>query len=487
MLINQKISKQKRDIRLIQFGEGNFLRGFADVMIDMANQQGVTDIGVAVVKPIAYGDLTQLHKQQGIYSVLLRGKVDGQLSQHHHGVTCIQQVIDCADQYESYAELAKLESLRFVLSNTTEAGIVYDDGDQFDLCPPRSFPGKLTKFLYDRYVHFNGEQDCGLILFPVELIEDNGTKLRECVLQLCRQWGLPDAFIQWVEHANQFCNTLVDRIVTGYPTDEAEQLWHELGYEDRLLVTGEPFGLWVIESDQPEQIAGEFPLHLAGQPVIFTKDQQPYRNRKVRILNGAHTGMVAAAYLAGKNTVLECMQDTLIQQYMHQMVYDEIAPTVDLAPQQVKEFADAVLQRFGNPFIQHALLSIALNSVSKWRVRILPTLLDSYEKNNRLPRLLTFSFAALLAFYAGDRLTDDGLVGTREDQAYTIQDDREVLLFFAEHAQKPPKEYVKSAVRNTALWGRDLSSIAGFEQTVRCHLDAIQEKGMKQTLQELLK
>lgn len=291
--------------------------------------------------------------------------------------------------------------------------------------PPKSYPGKLTKFLYERYKHFNGAEDKGLVMLPVELIDDNGIHLKECVLKLAKLWELEDGFTEWLEKACVFTSTLVDRIVTGYPKDEAEELCKEFGYQDNLIVTGEPFALWVIES--AKDISKEFPLPDAGLPVIFTDNQKPYKQRKVRILNGAHTSFVLASYLCGNDIVLESMQDELIFNFMKETIFDEVIPTLTLPKQDLADFANAVITRFNNPYVKHALLSISLNSVSKWRARCMPSFLEYIEKEGKLPTHLTFSLAALMAFYTGTEIRDKALIGHRDGEEYQILDDAYVL------------------------------------------------------------
>ncbi len=281
-LLNKSISKAvERPVKVLQFGEGNFLRGFVDYMIDVANEKGVFDGSVAIVKPIAYGNLNMFHEQENQYTVVLRGKEDGAEKVETRVITSIADAVDCIEEYEKYAAYAKCETLRFVVSNTTEAGIVYDETDDFNALPPKTFPGKLTKLMYERYQYFNGASDKGLVLIPCELIENNGGNLKNCVLKFADLWNLGEGFINWVENACVFCSTLVDRIVTGYPREEAESIWEKLGYKDNLVDTAELFALWVIESDK--DISAELPLDKAGLPVIFTDNQKPYRERKVRI------------------------------------------------------------------------------------------------------------------------------------------------------------------------------------------------------------
>lgn len=484
--IKELYSRKPREIKIIQFGEGNFLRGFVDYMVDVANEKGVFNGDVAIVKPISFGDLERFHAQDNLYTVSLRGKLNGETYVENRVITCVQKALDTYNNYEEYTALARLDSLEFVVSNTTEAGIVYDGGDKLELTPPNTYPGKLTKFLLERFQAFHGDAGKGLIMLPVELIEDNGIKLKECVLKYVALWNLGAEFKNWICDNNVFCSTLVDRIITGYPRDEAAQICESLGYEDNLLDTGEPFALWVIETDK--DISEKFPLDKAGMHVIFTNNQKPYRERKVRILNGAHTSTVLAAYLTGKDIVLDCMNDSVIRKLMEKIVFGEIVPTVNLPREEAVDFANSVLERFENPFVKHELLSISLNSVSKWKSRILPTFKDNYAKTQTPPHYLTFSFAALMAFYTSDTLRDGVLIGNRNGEEYVIKDEQKVLAFFAKNSKsKSTREFVTDFASNADFWGEDLTKYNQFADLVCGYLDEIKMNGMTATVETLLK
>ena len=482
LLSKSKTGKKERPVKVLQFGEGNFLRGFVDYMIDIANEKGEFDGDIVLVKPIEFGTLDRFHAQESQYTVSLRGIVDGEPTIQNRIVTSVTDVVAAHEEYDKYSAFAKLDSLRYVVSNTTEAGIVYDENDKLEMCPPKSFPGKLAKFLYERYKYFNGAMDKGLVMLPVELIDDNGIHLKECVLKQADNWNLEEDFKKWLNEACIFCSTLVDRIITGYPRGEDEKLWEEWGYKDELIVTGEPFALWVIEC--PKDISGEFPLDKAGLPVIYTDNQKPYKQRKVRILNGAHTSFVLASYLAGNDIVLESMQDKTIFNFMHDTIFDEVIPTLTLPKKDLVDFAEAVITRFNNPYVKHALLSISLNSVSKWRARCMPSFLGYIELNKELPRHLTFSLAALMAFYKGTEIRDKALIGHRDGQEYNIMDDMAVLEFFAANSEKPSKEFAQNFLGNEDFFGQDLTEIEGLVDTVAGYLDEIAAKGMRKTLED---
>ena len=484
--IDQKMTGEKvRPVKVLQFGEGNFLRAFVDYMIDIANEKGKFCGDIVIVKPIEYGSLEKFRQQECRYTVQLRGIVGGEEKKVNRIVTSVADAVDAYSEYEKYAAYAKLDTLRFIVSNTTEAGIVYDESDRLEFMPPKSYPGKLCKFLYERFLAFEGSADKGLVMLPVELIDDNGIQLKECVLKQAQNWKLGGEFENWVKEACVFTSTLVDRIVTGYPKDEAEEIWEQLGYRDELLVTGEPFALWVIESEK--DISGEFPLPAAELPVIFTDNQKPYKQRKVRILNGAHTSFAAASYLCGNDIVLESMQDELILDYIRRTVYDEVIPTLTLPEKELEAFADTVLTRFRNPYVKHALLSISLNSVSKWRARCMPSFLEFIRKEKRMPEHLTFSLAALMAFYTGSEIRDQALIGHRGSEEYRIMDDASVLHFFAKYSGKTSAEYVASVLANKEFWGEDLSLIPGVSEVVTKDLELIRRLGMRRAMEEIFR
>ena len=317
------------------------------------------------------------------------------------------------------------------------------------------------------------------------MIGDNGIHLKECVVKFAKLWNLSEDFIKWLDDACVFTSTLVDRIVTGYPRDEAEELWKEFGYKDNIVVTAEPFGLWVIESSK--DISKEFPLPDAGMPVIFTDNQKPYKQRKVRILNGAHTSFVLASYLAGNDFVRESMEDELIGNFMHDTIYDEVIPTLDLPKQDLIDFAEAVDGRFKNPYIKHALLSISLNSVSKWRARCMPSLLGYVERKGELPKHLTFSIASLMAFYTGTEIRDKALIGHREGQEYNVMDDMAVLEFFAANSSKDTESFVDAYLSNENFHGQDLTKVEGLRDAVVAYLSDIRELGMRKAIEKNFK
>ena len=485
-LLNKEMTgKKERPVKVVQFGEGNFLRAFVDYMIDIANEKTDFNGDIVLIKPIEFGNLEMFHKQDCQYTVSLRGNVDDEAKVINRQITSVADAVDAINEYEKYMGLAEIDTLRFVVSNTTEAGIVFDATDKFELNPPKTFPGKLTKFLYHRFETFNGDMSKGLVMLPVELIDDNGIMLKKCVMQLIELWGLSDAFKNWVNEACIFTSTLVDRIVTGYPRATENEEWEKLGYEDRIMVTGEPFALWVIESDK--DISKELPLDkamadMSGMDVIFTDNQKPYKQRKVRILNGAHTSFVLAAYLAGKDIVRDSMQDDDIRNFMLKTIYDEVIPTLSLPEEELKTFAGEVVNRFNNPYVDHALLAISLNSVSKWRARCMPSFLGYVEKMGKLPVHLTFSLAALMAFYTGTEIRGKALIGHRDGQEYNIMDDMPVLEFFRDNCEKETREFVTAFLGCEDFFGQNLNHVAGLTETIVGYLDDIKANGMRAAL-----
>ena len=473
----KNFKKEPRPVRILQFGEGNFLRAFADSFVQTLNETRGFNGNIAVVKPTSRGNFNKFTDQNCMYTVMIRGVSGGQILEETQVVDSIEEVFSPYTDYERFLSYAHAEDLELIISNTTEAGIVFDEKDTFDSHPAATFPGKLTQFLYERFCHFGGSENSGLILLPVELIDNNGDMLKDCVLRFARTWELPSAFLSWVENACTFCNTLVDRIVSGFPAADAEEFFEKLGYEDQLLTVAEPFGLWVIEAD--EKVRGKILPGCEDLPILFTDNHKPFKERKVRILNGAHTSFAMLAFLCGKDYVRQAMDDPEIYQFIETVLYREVMPCLSLPEEELTSFAEAVLERFRNPFLQHALLSISLNSVSKWRARCMPSLL-AYEKAfGKLPACLTFSLAALLCFYCGSRRTSDGL-------EYTVKDDAEVLEFFQTHQTAAAETLVQNYLARTDFHGQDLNQVPGLTAEVTAHLQTIRKLGIRQALSELL-
>ncbi|MBQ6560357.1 MAG: tagaturonate reductase [Erysipelotrichaceae bacterium] len=487
--LNKEMTKAAdRPIRIMQYGGGNFLRAFVDYFIDLANEQGLFDENIAVIESLPNSNVSRFRDQDCQYTLQLRGIVNGEEYIETRVITSIAKALTVFHDYEEYIALAKEKDLRFVVSNTTEAGIVFHEEDSFDDKFNVTFPAKLTQFLYERYKAFDGDLNKGLVMLPVELIDDNGIVLKQYVHDYIALWKLEEEFQNWIDEACIFTSTLVDRIVPGFPREEKDKICEELGYDDDLLDTAEPFALWVIESEK--DIRKELPLdqvleNKTGMDVIFTNNQKPYKQRKVRILNGAHTSFVLASYLMGNDTVKESMDDELVRNFMNETIEEEIIPTLTLPKEELETFAAAVVNRFNNPFIRHELLSISLNSVSKWRARCLPSLLGYLNKYGKLPKNLVFSIAALIAFYQGNEIIDHALQGDRNGQSYSIKDDPEVLDFFKENSGLPSSELSEKYLSNVSFHGQDLSKIEGLVKLVAEDLENIRNFGARKAMEML--
>ncbi|HCD1258239.1 TPA: tagaturonate reductase [Citrobacter amalonaticus] len=466
--------------RIIQFGEGNFLRAFVDWQVDLLNEHTDLNSGVVIVRPIDSTFPPSLSTQDGLYTTIIRGlNEQGEAVSDARLIRSVNREISVYSDYDAFLKLAHNPEMRFVFSNTTEAGISYHAGDKFEDAPAVSYPAKLTRLLFERYSHFKGAQDKGWIIIPCELIDYNGDALRELVLRYAQEWSLPAAFITWLDQANVFCSTLVDRIVTGYPRDEAAQLEAELGYHDGFLDTAEHFYLFVIQG--PKSLAAELRLDKYPLNVLIVDDIKPYKERKVAILNGAHTALVPVAFQSGLDTVGEAMNDTEICAFVEKAIYEEIIPVLDLPRDELESFASAVTGRFRNPYIKHQLLSIALNGMTKFRTRILPQLLAGQRMSGKLPARLTFALAALIAFYRGERNGD----------AYPVQDDAHWISRFkqlwGQHGDRQisTQQLVSDILAVEAHWEQDLTKVAGLVEQVSADLDAILTKGMREAVKPL--
>jgi tagaturonate reductase len=462
--------------RVIQFGEGNFLRAFADWMIQEMNKKAGFDSGVVVIQPIAHGLTKKLSEQDGLYTLYLNGIKNGKPVSEHQIIDCIQRAINPYEDHPEYLANAENPDLRFAISNTTEAGIAYHKDDLLGDAPQKSYPGKLTALLYRRYQVFEGASDKGLIVLPCELIDRNGDNLKKIILQYAVKWELGREFIRWINDDNIFCNTLVDRIVPGYPKDKIESITKQLGYRDDLIVEGEQFHLWVIEG--PAEVKAEFPAEQCGLNVIFTNNMEPYRTRKVRILNGAHTAMVPVGYLYGIKKVRESLEDKVVGAFIKNAIFNEICPTLDLPETELVQFSNEVLDRFKNPYLEHALLSISLNSISKYKTRVLPSVLEYIKRKHTLPKCLLFSLAALIAFYKGER----------NGELIELADDQRVLDFFksqwigVDGSKESITRIVNAVLSNLNLWDQDLTRIDGLQNEVISALGLIINKGMKMAI-----
>ena len=487
--INDVIEKKYGNYpeKVLQFGEGNFLRAFVDWMIDKANRDGIYQGSIVLCQPIAQGLKDMINAQDGVYTLAMRGAENGQPVEKIEVITSVSRCINPYENYEDLMEIARSADLEVVVSNTTEAGIAYHAGDQPTDRPPVSFPAKVTAFLYERYKAFHGDPEKGLLFLPVELIDNNGAELKRIVLQYAQEWELGQEFTDWINTANAFTSTLVDRIVTGYPRDEVSYFEEKLGYKDNIIDTSELFNLWVIEGDK--KWADKLPVHKTDANVIWTDDVKPYKKRKVRILNGAHTSTVLAAYLAGFDIVGDFMKDDTVRTFMNNVIYQEVIPTLDLPKEELESFAAAVNDRFANPYIKHKLLDIALNSCSKFNARCLPSLLGYVEEKGVLPKCLTFSLAAFIKFYQGE-WKDGVYTGTRKDGTqYPLRDDESVIRFFADAwSENDAKGTAAAVLSNKDFWsGKDLTEVPGLKDAVAGYLKEMEEKEIKEIMAELIR
>ncbi len=457
-------TKNELPVKVLQFGEGNFMRAFVDWQIQQMNKQKLFNGKVAVVQPINQGLGEMLNAQDQLYTVILEGLLAGELIESSEIITVLDSITNPYQAYETYLTLAENKELEFVVSNTTEAGIQFNPNDRLDDAPQQSYPGKLAAFLYKRYQ----AQLPGLTIIPCELIDRNGDKLKEIILQYAELWALSSDFKVWLENENTFCCSLVDRIVPGYPRDTAKEWAEKLGYEDQLMVKAEPFMLWVIEG--PQSLTQSLPLAKAGLNVIVTSDMTPYRERKVHLLNGPHTAMVPLALLAGLTTVDEVMNDADFRPFVDDLFEKELIPMLNLPKAELDEYAEQIKERFLNPFAHHQLSAISLNSVAKFTARLLPILTRYIETKNEVPKYLTASLAALILSYRGDQVTPI--------------DDEDIITFFQE-AWQTPTTVVATTLANKALWGQDLSMLPNLQATVQTQLDALKNHGARAVVQSL--
>ena len=482
MKLNRELYKNHKSypVKVIQFGEGNFLRAFVDWQIDEMNKEADFNGSVAVVQPLEGGLIHMLNEQDCLYTLYLQGIQNGKATKTHTVIDCIDRAVDPYKDYNKYLELAKIPSVRFIISNTTEAGIVFENDDKLEGGCQKGYPSKLTALLYHRFKTFNGALDKGLNIIPCELIDRNGEKLKEIVLKYAEIWNLGEEFITWINTANTFFCSLVDRIVPGYPRDTIEEVRAELGYDDNLVDVGEVFHLWVIEG--PQCLKEELPIEKAGLNVKIVDDMTPYRTRKVRILNGPHTAMVPVAYLYGLDTVGETVDHEIMGQYVRELIFDEIVPTLDLPHDELVQFGNDIIERFQNPYVKHYLMSIALNSMSKYKTRDLPSLTEYLKRKGELPRKLVFSLAALIEFYKGKRGNED----------IKLADDEHILELYknlwseCDGSESGLKTLVTKVLAYDRNWGMDLNEIEGLTQAVTDNLILIEKVGMKEAVKSVL-
>lgn len=454
-------------IKVVQFGEGNFLRAFVDYAFDKLNKEVDFNAGIAVVQPLKDGMVNMINAQDGLYTLFMNGIKKGEKIQDIQLINNIVKTINPYTEFANYLALAKEEELQFIVSNTTEAGIEFIESDTPDMQPPVSFPAKLTVLLYERFKHFNGDASKGVTIIPCELIDYNSETLKKYILQYVDLWNLEDAFKTWVSDACTYHSTLVDRIVPGYPRAEIEEYNNKLDYEDNLIVAAEPFFLWAIEGG--DDLKAKLPFHKTDLNVKIVDDIRPFKMIKVRILNGAHTAMVPFSLLHGNKLVMETVNGDFTGKFVNSVI-SEISETLDMDKNEITAYSEEVMDRFKNPFIKHALADIALNSVSKFKVRVLPSLLGYYKANKELPVNLTFSLASLIRFYKG----------TWNGQSLPVKDGEDITTFF--NGLWKSDDYEKIArltLQNKGFWDQDLTEIPGLTRAITIALEEIDSNGIE--------
>lgn len=476
-LLNKNLLKNPapaRKIKIMQFGEGNFLRAFVEWILQDLNDKGAIDAGVVVVQPMPFGRVKELKDQDGLYTLRLEGIDGGKKVKKSRIIDVIGDCLNPFTEYEKYLKYGESEDLQVIISNTTEAGIAVDPADtDFSECP-KSYPGKLLALLKRRYDHFKGDKNKGLCIIPCELIDDNGDELYRCLTELAHINKMDAAFIEWLQTANHFTSTLVDRIVPGYPKNEIEEIQKETGYLDNNVVKGEIFHLWVLKKEP--KIQAVLPADKTGLNVIFADDIHPYKQRKVKILNGSHTAMVPVAYLAGIDTVGEAVSDPVIGKFVRDFIFEEVNPTIALPKDEMTAFANSVIERYQNPYIRHELMSIALNSTTKFKTRLLPTLTDYVKIKGELPKHLLFAFAALVEFHKGKRGKED--IKLADDPAYLAHWKQLWANFNGDY-----KKLAKDVLGWEEAWDCDMNAIhPDICAVVAKYLEAMDTCGMKKSV-----
>ncbi|MCI9654255.1 MAG: tagaturonate reductase [Acholeplasmatales bacterium] len=480
---SKSVKKTKHPVKIMQFGEGNFLRAFIDWIVDSMNKKSNFNAGVVVVQPMPFGRVKELSEADGLYTLYLQGINNGETVKTHQVIDCLEDFINPFTEYQKYLDYAKSEELEFIISNTTEAGIAFDSSDTDFTKTPNSFPGKLLAFLKARYDYFKGDMTKGLEIIPCELIDHNGDTLKEILIELAQHNHMDASFIQWITDANRYYNTLVDRIVPGYPRNEDKELWNQLGYIDQNMVVGEIFHLWVIDGKTVKELEKKLPTQKANLNVLFVDSIKPYKERKVKILNGSHTCLVPVSYLAGIDTVRETIEDKQLKKYVLDFIFNEVVPTIRIPRDQMDSYANSVLERYGNPFVRHELMSIALNSVTKYKTRILPTVLQNLEDLNHFPDHALFSLAALMVFYRGKRGEEDIKLA---DDAWALEMFNELWSKF-DGSKDSCKAIASHVLSLKSHWEVDLTKFDGVLDYVTECLYEITSSSMREALEKMVK
>jgi tagaturonate reductase len=464
--------------KVLQFGTGVLLRGLPDYFIDKANRNGVFNGRVVIVKSTSQGSADAFDQQDGLYTLYVKGIENGAMTEEAIINSSVSRVLSAKEQWAEILACAHNPEMKIIISNTTEVGIVLTD-DDVKLAPPQSFPGKLLAFLYERYKAFYGREDSGMVIVPTELIIDNGAKLRSIVLELAGKNNMEDKFIQWIESANHFCNSLVDRIVPGkLPDAERKQAEQKFGYTDELMIMAETFRLWAIESESA-RVKEILSFWQTDEGVVITSDIEKFRELKLRLLNGTHTFSCGLAFLAGFETVKEAMSDTDISSYVRRLMMLEIAAALDgetITYNEACAFANQVTDRFRNPALDHKWISITMNYTSKMKLRNIPLLLRHYSKTDKVPQEMALGFAAYLLFMKCKAGADNVHYGEMGGKQYIIQD--EMAPYFAGKWTNDNKNtFVDSILSDKNLWGTDISRLNGFAEAVKENLQILEKRG----------
>ncbi|WP_321517214.1 tagaturonate reductase [uncultured Bacteroides sp.] len=475
-LNRENVQANKYPERIIQFGEGNFLRAFVDWIVYNMNQKADFNSSVVVVQPIEKGMIDMLNAQDCLYHLNLQGLDKGKEVNSIEMIDVISRALNPYTQNDEFMKLAENPEMRFVISNTTEAGIAFDSSCKLTDAPASSYPGKLTQLLYHRFKTFNGASDKGLIIFPCELIFLNGKELKKCIEQYIELWSLGEEFKTWFETACGVYCTLVDRIVPGYPRATINEILDKIQIEDKMVVQAEIFHLWVIEA--PQSIAKEFPADKAGLNVLFVPSEAPYHERKVTLLNGPHTVLSPVGYLSGLNTVRECCEDAVIGKFVHKVMFEELLETLNLPKAELEKFGKDVMERFCNPFVKHFVTSIMLNSFPKFKTRDLPGLKTYLDRKGELPAGIVLGLAGIITYYKGGKRGEDTIV-PNDDQAI-------IDLLAKLWATGCTKTVAEGVLASEMIWGEDLNKVSGLTEKVIGYLNSIQEKGMLETVKGII-
>ncbi len=474
--------------RIIQFGEGNFLRCFVDWIIYKMNRKTDFNSSVVVVQPIEHGMVDWLNEQDCLYHVNLQGKLDGKPVNKITRIDCISRAINPYTQNHAFLALAEQPDIRFVISNTTEAGIAFDASCKLSDAPPSSYPGKLTQLLYRRFLTFNGDRNKGLVIMPCELIFLNGHHLKECIYKYIELWKDDfgknyEKFKNWFTKYCYVCATLVDRIVPGFPCHEIDKIRKKICYDDNLVVQGEAFHLWVIEKPENMSIANlrkEFPAEKAGLNVLIATSEKPYHERKVTLLNGPHTVLSPVAYLSGVNIVREACHHPIIRKFIHKVQFDELMQTLNLPIDELEKFASDVLDRFDNPFVDHQVTSIMLNSFPKYQTRDLPGVKTYLQRKGELPKGLVFGLAAIITYYKGGKRADGAPIQPN--------DNPEIMKLLADlWATGDTQKVAQGVLAAENIWQENLNdTVPGLTTLVADYLNRIDSLGMIEAVKTIL-